>query len=239
MNSVVAMDKSVAALCVEDGIGIVSIDSPPVNALGAAVRRALDHAFRQFADDAAVKAIVLICEGRTFFAGADISELGKPIQEPRLSSLFDLIENMPKPVIAAIHGTGLGGGLELALVCHYRVAERSAKVGLPEVKLGILPGAGGTQRLPRIIGVESALELITSGRQIGAAEAQHCGLVDALSENGALRATAIDFARQVVLDGQPLKRVRDREDAIAGAHGKPEIFSDFRTKHSRMFRPEV
>jgi 3-hydroxyacyl-CoA dehydrogenase len=236
MNSVVAMDKSVAALCVEDGIGIVSIDSPPVNALGAAVRRALDHAFRQFADDAAVKAIVLICEGRTFFAGADISELGKPIQEPRLSSLFDLIENMPKPVIAAIHGTGLGGGLELALVCHYRVAERSAKVGLPEVKLGILPGAGGTQRLPRIIGVESALELITSGRQIGAAEAQHCGLVDALSENGALRATAIDFARQVVLDGQPLKRVRDREDAIAGAHGKPEIFSDFRTKHSRMFR---
>jgi 3-hydroxyacyl-CoA dehydrogenase len=236
MNSVVVTDKSVATISVEDGIGVVSIDSPPVNALGAVVRQSLNDSFHQLANDAAVKAIVLICEGRTFFAGADISEFGRPIQEPRLATIFDLIENMSKPVLAAIHGTGLGGGLELALVCHYRVAERTAKVGLPEVKLGILPGAGGTQRLPRIVGIEDALELITSGRQIGAAEAQRLGLIDALAEPGALRTTAIQFARQVVADGRPLTRIRDREDAIAAARGKPEIFSDFRTKNSRLFR---
>ena len=116
---------------VEDGIGIVTIDSPPVNALGINVRRALDEGFRAFAADDSVKAIVLICGGRTFFAGADISEFGKPPQEPGLSDVFEIIENGSKPVVAAIHGTALGGGLELALICHYRVAVPSAKVGLP------------------------------------------------------------------------------------------------------------
>ncbi len=139
----------VATFSAESGVGIVAIDSPPVNALGINVRRGLNEGFEQFAADDAVESIVLICGGRTFFAGADISEFGKAQEGPGLQAVFDLIEDGSKPVIAAIHGTALGGGYELALICHYRIAVPSAMVGLPEVNLGLLPGAGGTQRLPR------------------------------------------------------------------------------------------
>src|SRR5271156_1671619 len=153
---------SIVSFSVENGIGILAIDSPPINALGVDVRRALREGFAAFSSDPEVAAIVLICRGRTFFAGADINEFGKPPQGPRLHEVFAIIENGSKPVVAAIHGTALGGGLEFALVCHYRIAVPSAQVGLPEVSLGLLPGLGGTQRLPRVVGPEAALELIIS-----------------------------------------------------------------------------
>jgi 3-hydroxyacyl-CoA dehydrogenase len=221
----------------KDGeIGIVTIDSPPVNALGIGVRRGLKEGFDVFREDASVKAIVLICGGRTFFAGADISEFGKPVEKPDLLDVLDTIEAADKPVVAAIHGTALGGGLEVALACNYRIAVPSAKVGLPEVHLGLLPGAGGTQRLPRIVGPEIALDLIVSGRPIGAGEAHDLGIVDALAAEGELRGDAIAFARGIVAEGRPAVRVRDRQDKIDAARGKPEIFAEFRKKNARALR---
>src|ERR687885_830776 len=150
---------------------IVLSNNPPVNALSTAVRQGLVDAIAEAERDDSVHAVVIACEGQTFFAGADITEFGKPPQQPWLPVVVDTIENCSKPVVAAIHGTALGGGLEVALGCHYRVAVPSAKLGLPEVKLGILPGAGGTQRLPRIVGVEKALKVIVSGEPIPAEEA--------------------------------------------------------------------
>ena len=227
---------NVANFAVEDGVGILTIDSPPVNALGVNVRRGLDEGFRKFSADDSVKAIVLICGGRTFFAGADITEFGKAPQGPGLHDVFNIIENGKKPVIAAIHGTALGGGYELALICHYRIAVPSAKVGLPEVNLGLLPGAGGTQRLPRIVGPEVALDLITSGRPVAAKQAFATGMIDALAEEGKLREDAIAFARKLLAEGRPLQRVRDRQDKVEPYRGKPEIFADFRKKNARSFR---
>lgn len=219
---------------VEDGIGIIMIDSPPVNALGFKTRVALDEGFRKFAADDSVQAIVLICGGRTFFAGADISEFGKPPQGPGLHEVFNIIENGAKPVVAAIHGTALGGGYELALICHYRIAVPSAKVGLPEVNLGLLPGAGGTQRLPRIVGVEKALEIVTTGAPVPARKALDMGMIDALAEEDRLKDDAVAFAR-TMLD-KPLVRVRDRQDKVAPSRGHPEIYADFLKKNARAFR---
>jgi 3-hydroxyacyl-CoA dehydrogenase len=226
----------VTTIAIEDGIGILSIDSPPVNAFGLKVRQGLDAGFKQFAADPTVKAIVLICSGRTFFAGADITELGKPAAEPTLLDAFALIENGSKPVVAAIHGTALGGGLELALICHYRVAVPSAKFGLPEVNLGLLPGAGGTQRLPRIVGVERALEMMTTGKLIGAKQALEWDIVDALTEEAHLRRDAIAFASAALAERRPLKRVRDRDDRIVAARRTPDIFANFRAQNARTFR---
>src|SRR5204863_1331072 len=146
---------------------IVTSSNPPVNALGAAVRQGLVAAIGEAEADDAIKAVVIRCEGQTFFAGADITEFGKPPQNPWLPEVVDTIENCSKPVVAAIHGTALGGGLEVALACHYRVAVPDAKFGTPEVKLGLLPGAGGTQRLPRVVGVRKALEMCATGNPIG------------------------------------------------------------------------
>lgn len=228
--------NQVTRLAVEDGIGILTIDSPPVNALGLKVRQGLDSGFRQFVADPAVQAIVLICGGRTFFSGADIAELGKPPAEPTLHAVFDMIENGSKAVVAAIHGSALGGGLEFALICHYRVAVPSARVGLPEVNLGLLPGAGGTQRLPRIVGVERALDLIAGGKPIEARQALEWGLLDALADEENLRGDAIAFARAVLAQRRPLKRIRDRDEKVAEARGKPEIFARFRAANARNFR---
>jgi 3-hydroxyacyl-CoA dehydrogenase len=146
------------------------------------------------------------------------------------------LENGPKPVIAAIHGTALGGGLETALLCHYRVAEPAAKLGLPEVRLGLLPGGGGTQRLPRLVGVEAALELIVTGRQIGAAEARRLGVIDAVTPAGELRAGAIAFARQAATENRKLTRIRDRDDMLEPARGNPGIFHNFREQNQKLFR---
>ena len=147
---------------------IILSNNPPVNALSTAVRQGLVDAIAEAEADDGVKAVVIACEGQTFFAGADITEFGKPPQQPWLPMVVDTIENCSKPVVAAIHGTALGGGLEVALGCHYRVADKSAKLGTPEVKLGLLPGAGGTQRLPRVAGVRKALEMTATGNPIGA-----------------------------------------------------------------------
>src|ERR1700676_5131785 len=181
----------VVTLAVTDEVAVITANSPPVNALGIGVRRGLEVAFRQALEHEAVKAVVLMCTGRTFFAGADINEFGKPIESPELSDLVSRIDNFPKPTVAAIHGTALGGGLDIALGCLVRIAVPSAKLGLPEVNLGLLPGAGGTQRLPRIIGVAPALEMILSGQPIGAAKALELGLVDRLAAENKLREDAI------------------------------------------------
>ncbi|MCT9126525.1 3-hydroxyacyl-CoA dehydrogenase NAD-binding domain-containing protein [Cupriavidus gilardii] len=226
----------VTDLTVDAGIAVLTIDSPPVNALSANVRAGILAGVQQAVADDAVKAVVLICAGKTFIAGADITEFGKPPAGPSLPEVQAAIEDAPKPVIAAIHGTALGGGLEVALVCHYRVAARSAKCGLPEVNLGLLPGAGGTQRLPRIVGVEKALEMVTSGTHVPAPAAAEMGLVDLLADDASLRADAIAFARQVVAEGRPLRKVRDLDDKIAAARGKPEIFAEFRRANARRFR---
>ena len=226
----------VTDLTVDAGIAVLTIDSPPVNALSANVRAGILAGVQQAVADDAVKAVVLICAGKTFIAGADITEFGKPPAGPSLPEVQAAIEDAPKPVIAAIHGTALGGGLEVALVCHYRVAARSAKCGLPEVNLGLLPGAGGTQRLPRIVGVQKALEMVTSGTHVPAPAAAEMGRVDLLADDASLRADAIAFARQVVAEGRPLRKVRDLDDKIAAARGKPEIFAEFRRANARRFR---
>src|ERR1700730_16838854 len=188
-------------------IAIVTVDNPPVNALKHEVRAGLTEALRQTAEDAAVKGVVIACAGRTFFAGADITEFGKPPQPPGLGEVITSIEAMPKPVVAALHGTALGGGFEVALACHYRVATAGARLGLPEIKLGIIPGAGGTLRLPRLIGVDKALRLILSGDPISAGEALRDGVVDEIIE-GDLTAGAVAFARKVLAEQRPLRRVR-------------------------------
>ena len=193
-----ATGAGLGRVAIVDGVAVVEIDSPPVNALGAAVRRVLYDSICSAAADDAVQAIVLLCAGRTFFAGADINEFGKPFADPDLAAVIAAIEDAPKPVIAAIHGTALGGGLEVALACHYRVAVPDARLGLPEVHLGLLPGGGGTQRLPRLVGVEAALDLITSGRQVTAPQALSLGLLDSLMEGEDLRADAGAFARSTI-----------------------------------------
>lgn len=227
---------SVGTFEIEAGIGIITINSPPVNSLNVNTRRALDEGFRSFAGNDEVQAIVLTCGGRTFFAGAEITELGKPPQEPLIRDVFDRIEAMEKPVIAAIHGTALGGGYEIALICHYRIAVPSAKVGLPEVNLGIIPGLGGTQRLPRIVGPKAALDIIVKGNSVPAAKALELGMIDALASEANLREDAIAFACRVVSEGKPLRRVRDRQDMVETVRGHSEIFAEYREKNARAFR---
>jgi len=228
--------NSVADLSVEGDIAVLTLNSPPVNALSAGVRDGLALGVGQAMADPAVKAIVLICEGRTFIAGADITEFGGAQKGASLFEVQNTIENATKPVIAAIHGTALGGGLEVALTCHYRVAVPSARCGLPEVNLGLLPGAGGTQRLPRIAGAQKALEMMTSGQHVPAKLCLEMGLVDELIEEGKLRDGAIAFAKKVLAEGRPLKRVRDLNDKMEAARGHPEIFADFRKANARKFR---
>lgn len=211
-----------------DVLAIVS-DNPPVNALGAAVRQGLQAGIREAAGDSSIKAVVIACKGQTFFAGADITEFGKPFVEPALPILVDEIEHLDKPVIAAIHGTALGGGCEVALACHYRIAVPSAKVGLPEVKLGLLPGAGGTQRLPRVAGVERALDMMTKGDPISATDAKEAGIVDRIA-GGDLLADAIAFANEVA-DARPLPRSSQKPvTADAG------VFEAFRKANAKRFR---
>ena len=221
---------------VEGDIGILTIDYPPVNALSQATRQGIVAGMQAAAANPDVKAVVLICAGRTFLAGADITEFGKPPKAPSLREAQDLIENSPKPVIAAIHGTALGGGLEVAMCCHYRVGVPSAKCGLPEVLIGVLPGAGGTQRLPRIVGVEKGLDMIVNGTHVPAKECFEMGLLDELVPEGELRASAIAFAKKVLAEKRPLRKVRDNDDKLALARGKPEIFANVRKANAKKFR---
>ena len=228
--------NAVTTLAVEGDVAIVTLNSPPVNALSAPVREGLTLGINAALADSAVKSVVLICEGRTFIAGADITEFGKAPVGPSLQDVQNTIENASKPVVAAIHGTALGGGLEVALTCHYRVAVPSAKCGLPEVNLGLLPGAGGTQRLPRIVGAAKALEMMTTGQHVGAKACLAMGLVDELAEEGKLREAAVAFAKKIVAEGRPLKRVRDLEDKVLADRANPGLFAEFRKANARKFR---
>ncbi|OLB96797.1 MAG: 3-hydroxyacyl-CoA dehydrogenase [Candidatus Rokubacteria bacterium 13_1_40CM_68_15] len=216
-------------------VAVVTVNNPPVNALSHHVRQGLRDAIAQAAGDSGAAAIVIACAGRTFIAGADITEFGKPPQEPTLSQVQDVIERSPKPVVAAIHGTALGGGLEVAMTCHWRVGVKTARLGQPEVKLGLIPGAGGTQRLPRLVGVDRALSMIVGGDPIGGEEAKRLGLVDEIID-GDLTAGAIAFAERVVTEKRPLRKVRDLDDKVGAARGKPEIFSEFRKSVARQTR---
>lgn len=197
------MDK--VRTVVEDGIAVVTIASPPVNALDAGVRAGLAEAARRADADPAVRAIVIAAEGRTFIAGADISEFGKPPAPPSLPEVIDGFDSVGKPLVAAIGGAALGGGLEVALGCHARIAGPAAKLGLPEVKLGLIPGAGGTQRLPRLIGAAPAFRLMADGAPVSAAEALALGIVDAVAEGDLLEAAK---AKALEVAGT-MRRTRD------------------------------
>ncbi len=216
-------------------VGVLKINNPPVNALSQALRQGIRDGLNQANADAS-KAVVIFCEGRTFIAGADITEFGKPPKEPSLPDVLCDIEDCQKPVVAAIHGTALGGGLEVALAAHYRCALSSAKVGLPEVKLGILPGAGGTQRAPRLMGVEAALDLITSGKPISAKKGEASGLIDKVVE-GDLLQEALAYAEELIANGAPLKRVRDI--SIDPASIEAGFFDAYRKKIESRARGQI
>ena len=211
-----------------DVLVIVS-NNPPVNALSAAVRTGIAKALDEAEGDTSVKALVLACDGRTFFAGADITEFGKPPVMPQLPEVVDRMAAFPKPIVAAIHGTALGGGCEMTLGCHYRIAVPSAKIGTPEVKLGLLPGAGGTQRLPRVAGVPLALEMTAKGDPISAARAKEAGLIDRLAGEDSLRSDAIAFANEVI--GQPIPRIDDMT-----AKADPAVVAEFEKANARKFK---
>lgn len=228
------MAHGISSYRVEAGVAVLMIDSPPVNALGHAVRIALCEGADRALSDEAVQALVLICAGRTFFAGADVTEIGKPILPPLLGDVMARFEASRKPIVSAMHGTALGGGFELALAGHYRVAVPSATVGLPEVALGLLPGAGGTQRMPRLIGVEAAVDMIGLGRPVKASEAAALGLIDAVMPEGALEAGAIAFAAEIVAGGAPLRRVRDLAPDL-GPEEARAVFDRFRAAHPALF----
>jgi 3-hydroxyacyl-CoA dehydrogenase len=206
----------VAALAVRDGIAVITMNNPPVNGLGNALRARILENLKKADADPAVKAAVLIGAGRAFSGGADIREFGRPREKPDLPEVNDFQDGMKKPLVAAIGGFALGGGLELALACHYRIAAAGAQLGLPEVKLGILPGSGGTQRLPRAIPVAEAVRMMTTGNPISAEKALDLGLVDEVVRGGDLLAAALDYAKKLLAEKKPLRRIRDMNAKVPG-----------------------
>ena len=215
-------------------IAVIEINNPPVNALGHAVRKGLWDSIEAAEADETVKAIVLIGAGRTFPAGADINEFGTAMQEPYLPDVIDRIEDCKKPVVAALHGTALGGGFEVALGSHYRIAPADARIGLPEVNLGLLPGAGGTQRMPRLCGAKLTLDVMLSGKPISAAKAHAAGLIDRLAE-GDLRLEAIKFAEEV----QKVRRSRDEEQGFLNTKSYHEALDDAKKTISTRMRGQL
>jgi 3-hydroxyacyl-CoA dehydrogenase len=214
-------------------VGFLVIDYPPVNVLGAAVRSGLARALEGALADHDVQAIVISCAGKTFSAGADISEFDAPVREPSLQSLIAAIESASKPVVAAMHGTALGGGLELALACHYRVATADAKMGLPEITLGLIPGAGGTQRLPRVVGALAALDMIIAGNQVDATTAQRLGLIDAVI-SGELSEGTQQYCEQLLEQGRGPRPTGERKVDVTG-FDEPGIAAVL-AKHSRALQ---
>ena len=227
-------EAQVVGFEVEDGVGIITVNNPPVNALGPGVREGIIEGVERANADANVKAIVLIGAGRSFIAGADIRQFGKARSVTTGQSTAAL-DASAKPVVAAIHGYALGGGLEHALACNYRIAVPSAKVGLPEVLIGILPGGGGTQRLPRVIGPRAAMEMIVTGRHVPAEEAKKLGIIDEIVDEKDLRDAAIRYAKTVA-DKRPMPRVRDRTDQLEEAKTNPGMFEEMRKKIARKAR---
>jgi 3-hydroxyacyl-CoA dehydrogenase len=225
--------SSTVSYSLQDDIGVIRVNNPPVNALSHAVRQGLLDAITTAQSDAS-EAVVIVCEGRTFIAGADITEFGKPPQSPWLPELLDTIEASSKLVVAAIHGTALGGGFETALAAHYRCAISSAKVGFPEVKLGLLPGAGGTQRTPRLAGVKATLDLITTGAPIAAGQAEQIGLIDKIID-GDLQEGAINWAKELISDGVPIRR--SSEQAVPDYEAS--IFDVYREAVAKRARGQI
>ena len=216
-----------------DDVGIIRIDNPPVNALSQPVRQGILDAVRAAQQDAS-RVLLVICAGRSFIAGADIREFGKPPMAPQLPDVVNAIENSKKLVVAAIHGTALGGGLEIALGCHYRLALASARVGLPEVRLGLIPGAGGTQRVPRLVGVKAALDLMTSGKPIPAAKALDIGLVDKVVVE-ALEASALAWCRELVASRAPRRKASGQTIELL-----PDgVFADYRSALAKRARGQL
>ena len=218
----------------EGEIGVIRVNNPPVNALSHSVRNGLMAALKRSVEDDSA-AVVLLCEGRTFIAGADITEFGKPPRAPVLGEVLATLDQHPKLTVAAIHGTALGGGLETALCCHYRCAVADAKVGLPEVKLGLLPGAGGTQRTPRLTGLAQAVDLITGGAPMAALPAQDAGLLDRVLE-GDLLAGALAYTRELLAARAPLRRARDLPLSLADSDRK--LLAEARQRLARKTRGE-
>jgi 3-hydroxyacyl-CoA dehydrogenase len=214
-------------------VAVLTIDNPPVNAMSMAVRRDLLAAVQAAAADTGVQALVLIGAGGKFIPGADIREFGKALTGPSGRDVIAAIEACPKPVIAALGGNALGGGLEIALGCHWRVATLDCKLGLPEVNIGLIPGAGGTQRLTRLVGPAKALEMITTGKPISAREAFDCGVVDEVID-GDLLAGALAFTRRMFDEVRPLRKVSERSDAITRID--PALFADIRRKQAKKWQ---
>ena len=219
----------------QGNVAVISSNNPPVNALGFSVRKGLADGIAKSMEDESIKAVLIYCKGRTFFAGADITEFGKPMKEPILGQVLQIIESCHKPVIAAMHGTTFGGGLEIALTCHFRVAIPNSQFGLPEVKLGLLPGAGGTQRLPRVVGVEKALQMITSGNPIGSTEALETGLLDEIVDSDLLEG-ALTFANKIITESRPLRSISQQTEKIDDARNNPDKFTNFRKSIARKTR---
>ena len=224
-----------------DDIGFISIDNPPVNALSQPVRAGLVTALNAGLADPLARAIVLLGRGKIYSAGADIGEFGTPeaAAEPDLPSVIADFDASPKPVIAVLHGTALGGALELALGCNYRVGMPAAKLGLPEVKLGILPGAGGTQRLVRVTGVRAALELITTGNFLSSEKARQLGILDAVVTTATPQEAGAQFARKVIDTNMPLARVRERSDKISSARAEMGLFDEYRSRLRKEGRGQI
>jgi 3-hydroxyacyl-CoA dehydrogenase len=236
------MSETVSYECLPEetgGIAVITINNPPVNAAGFAVRDGLNKAAKRFAEDADAEIAVVLGAGRTFIAGADIREFGKPMQPPGLPEVINYIESLDKPVVCAIHGTALGGGFETALSCHYRVALETARVGLPEVHLGLLPGAGGTQRLPRLAGIEAAAEMIASGRHVAAKEALKLGIVDAVDPGDDPLQAGLTFARQILSDKRPVRRTSQLNDKVEAVRGNTVLFDGIRQAVKKKARGQL
>src|ERR671924_901192 len=208
--------SEVAPYAVRDGVAVITLNTPPVNGLGNALRAGILQGLQRAEADSNVKAAVLIGAGKAFSGGADIREFGKPRARPDLWEVNDYQDAMKKPLVAAISGFALGGGLELALACHYRIAAPKAQLGLPEVKLGILPGSGGTQRLPRVIPMAEAVTMMTTGNPIPAERALELGLVDEIVEGGDLLEAALVYAKKLVAEGKRPRRIRDMPAKLDG-----------------------
>jgi 3-hydroxyacyl-CoA dehydrogenase len=230
MNTPVSLSK-------QDGIGLIIIDNPPVNALSQAVRQGLAECIRNAVNDEDISAMVLACNGKTFIAGADITEFGKPPLEPHLPDVLRLLDESPKPVVAALHGTVLGGGFETALACHYRVAAQGTRVGFPEVTLGLIPGAGGTQRLPRIVGVETALDMITSGKPQPVEKLMEAGGIDHIVA-GDVREAAFRYACDL-LDRTDVRPQRISERVVEIPPEREQVFARWRSRIERKYRGQI
>ncbi len=225
--------SELVSVSMQGEVAVVTVDSPPVNTLTREVRAGLKAAFEFLRGKPAARAVVLACAGKTFLSGGDMREFETGVQAPGYHEVLRLIEDSPVPVVAALHGTVMGGGLETAIACHYRVAQEATKLGLPEITLGIIPGAGGTQRLPRLIGLEAALEMMLSGKPLSAAEAAKVSLVDT-AVAGDVTAAAVAYVRELVASGKGPRRTR--EMSVEGREKAGEIIAARRAQLGKAFR---